>query len=59
MNCADCAYFEKDIHIKPHLINTSLCRLHCAEGYAEYVSADTEACNDFEPKDDSWESISK
>ena len=61
MTCKDCIYFNADKH--PTINSVVSVAGHCdkrvADGYDEYPMPDCDACDMFEPKEDSWESVSK
>lgn len=59
MTCKDCIYFNPTEHLKPEWVGSNRCDKHQADSYQEYVNEDSEVCEDFEPKENSWESVSK
>ena len=61
MTCQDCKYFDADNHptIFSFMSRAGHCDKRIADGYDEYPMPDCYACDMFEPKEDSWESVSK
>ena len=53
MTCKDCIYFTTE-HLKPEWVGANRCDKHTADGYQEYVSEDSEVCEDFEDKEGTY-----
>ena len=61
MTCKGCKYFDADNHptTSSFMSRAGHCDKRVADGYDEYPMPDCYACDKFEPKEDSWESVSK
>ena len=55
MTCKDCKYFDADNHsiIFSFMSRAGHCDKRVADGYDEYPHPDCDACDMFEPKEDS------
>lgn len=59
MTCKDCKYFDKTIHMIVDEMEIHRCNLEVNYTHLSVTTPIAKPCIAFEPKEDSWESVSK